>query len=192
MQQPPHSRSNFIVENNTILIGARPEPFTLQSIIDCGVQFIVNLADNDDSLWYKELLPENIKVVHIPTKNGSPPTFQLASTTICEIQEFLYENTNSKVYIHCNGGHGRAGTFGALLLGKIYNFDAMEAIYEIEKWRLTRPDQSRCFIPTPETQKQVDYIVKHLGLKHGNIVPDRRDRSWLKIVKRERKLTQNK
>jgi hypothetical protein len=96
-------------------------------------------------------------------------------------------NAGQSTYIHCNGGHGRAGTVGAYVLGKLRNLDAYEAIQEIEKWRLTRPDQSKSYVPTPETTKQVSFLVKHLGLKEGHIAPDRSSRSWLKTVKKERK-----
>jgi protein tyrosine phosphatase len=185
MTNPPHSRSNFITENGLIIIGAKPESFTINDIINVkNLSLIVNLVE-EEKVSYLSYLPNSIELIFCPIKSGKAPTKKSANEIFLKIKK-AYENGNA-VYIHCNGGHGRAGTLGAYVIGKLKNYDAFEAISEIEKWRLTRPDQSRNFIPTPETDTQVAFLVRELGLKKGNTAPDRSDRSWLAAVRKARK-----
>jgi N-glycosidase YbiA len=180
----PHSRSNFITENCLVVVGARPESFTLDAILQ-DVQLIINLEDNADSQWYVSSLPSTVSYVHSPIKSGGVPTIRQSEELYSHIlKQFL---AGSKTYIHCNGGHGRCGTVASIFLGKIFHLDAAEAIEMVEKCRNSRTDCSRNFIPTPETTLQVSFVVKILGLKPGHVAPDRSDRSWMVRVKADRK-----
>jgi N-glycosidase YbiA len=123
-------------------------------------------------------------------KSGKPPAKGETDLILSRVMNAYREG--KVVYIHCSGGHGRAGTVGALICGKMYQWDAKESIEHIERCRETRIDTSRNFIPTPETNAQVSFLVKHLGLKEGSIAPDRSDRTWLARVKRERSLAGKK
>ena len=48
--------------------------------------------------------------------------------------------SGEKVYMHCWGGRGRAGTLGACLLGDLYGIDAEEALLRVQKAFSTRGD----------------------------------------------------
>jgi len=186
METLPHERCNFITEDKLVLVGARPETYTLDKLLDYGITTFVNLEENDEP-WYKERLSydSKYKIMSLPIKNGSVPNKTEAMNLVEDLLQ-CWKN-KEKIYIHCKGGHGRAGLIGSLFVGIAYSFDAFEAIQHIEKCRMTRIDKSRNFIPTPETQKQVNFIVKILKLKQGHNAPERNDDSWLKIVKNERK-----
>lgn len=182
----PHERCNFITDDKIILVGSRPEIYTFDKLIEFGITIFVNLEE-DVNPWYKSNLEVDpkYKLISFPIKNGSVPS---KSSILKLIEDLLkYWKNKEKIYIHCKGGHGRAGLVGALIAGFIYSFDAFEAIEYIEKCRMTRIDKSRNFIPTPETQSQVNFIVKILKLKDGHNPPERSDKSWLTIVKNERK-----
>jgi hypothetical protein len=69
----------------------------------------------------------------------------------------------------------------------VCHVDAFEAIREVEIKRNNRLDTSRNFIPTPETNKQVQFVQKMLGLHPEHVLQDRSDRKWLKRVHDERK-----
>ena len=173
----PHDRSNRITDDYKIVVGAKPIQETLENILKFDI--IVNLTDDE---WYKKYITKNT-YINLPIKNGGVPTKKDAECLV----DLLIDNYNKgkSIYIHCNGGHGRAGTIGAALLGKLYSLDANEAINRIIKYREERKDKSRNFIPTPETQAQVNLLMKMLG---GDIIPDRKDKSWLKRVKKEREV----
>lgn len=187
MEHLPHERCNFITEDKLVLVGARPETYTLDKLLNHGITIFVNLEENIEP-WYKTPLSTDskYKILSLPIKNGSIPTNK--TITINLIKTLLnHWHNKEKIYIHCKGGHGRAGLIGALFVGFAYSLDATEAIEHIEKCRMTRIDKTRNFIPTPETQKQVNFLVTILKLKEGHTAPERNDKSWLTIVKNERK-----
>ena len=185
----PHERCNFI--NDRIMLGAVPEQKDLNNIIHFGFNMFVNLedlSDTDNGLpWYTHSLPSNIISLSFPIKTGKALTKSQESCIPMILQHY---SAGHNIYIHCSGGHGRAGMVGAILLGKLYNLDAAEAIHYIEQFRENRIDKSRNFVPTPETTTQVQYVHSQLGLKPGNTLPDRSDTRWIGRVKKERKETQ--
>lgn len=181
---PPHARCNVLTDDGLVLVGARPESFTLESILGAGTALFVNLEQDEASQWYRDQLPAGVRYLHLPIKNGGVPTQTAAWSLVSEMEAAW--RAKQRVYLHCHGGHGRSTVLGALFLGKVYGLDAAEAIQAMEARRLTRPDQSRAFIPIPETQAQVNFLVKMLPLKPGHSAPDRTDRSWLSRVRKER------
>lgn len=185
----PHSRCNYldIDRQKLIIVGARPIEDTLKSILDTGVTLFVNLEDHKsgDPFWYEPKLDTKVKVIRLPTPSGMPPKKKDALVATDKVLD-AYKN-KQKIYIHCNGGHGRAGTFAALVIGIMHDLDAFSAIAEIEKSRDTRQDISRNFVPTPETDKQVNFLKQILGLQEGHQLQDRSNKSWLYRIRSERK-----
>lgn len=177
----PHSRCNFITEDQLIMVGAKPIDNTICDILSVGVTMVVNLEKKRD---YE--LPDHVTYIHLPTNPGSAPSL-LKCKKVAE-QVMQAHKDGRKIYIHCSGGHGRAGAFGAYLLGRMSNgsMDAADAIRRIEIARETRQDTSRNFIPTPETNAQVKFLVDNLGLRAGHARPDRSDVRWLQRVKGDR------
>ena len=182
---PPHTRCNFLDPDGILLMGACPIKDTLKPLLDYGIKLFINLHNDEKSDWYmKEVPSSGIEYIHLPIKSGSHPSSIKAKEVIDKILE-VYK-MNKKVYIHCYGGHGRAGTISALVLGKIHNLNAIDAIKMVEKCRENRHDKSRNFIPIPETKSQVKFLWKILGGNKEDL-PDRSDKKWLTIIKKERK-----
>ncbi len=65
-----------------------------------------------------------------------------------------------KLYVHCWGGRGRAGTVGACLLARAYGIDADEALQRVDRAFSTRNDIGK---NSPETQEQIDFIRDFIG-----------------------------
>lgn len=165
----PHERCNYITKN--IILGACPIASTLQKIENFGVDIFIDLREQTNYDTQKEKY-------HFPITGGKPPSkFQAEA-----ILKIVIDNPNKLFYIHCNGGHGRAGTIGAYLMGKMYGLDVAEAVLHIEKCRATRIDKTRNFIPTPEMTCQIKFLTKEIGLKSQNSVPNRADTSWLSLL----------
>ncbi|KAJ3181233.1 hypothetical protein HDU87_001362 [Geranomyces variabilis] len=186
--EPPHSRCNFLTDDRLLLVGARPIDSTLQGILAWGASLFVNLespAQDPDCYDYAAKLPESVELLKLPTRNGLAPAAQPARQAVKQIT--AVRKAGRKVYIHCNGGHGRAGTLAALVLGTLQGLDAVNAIREVERRRETRPDCSRNLVPTPESNAQVKFLAKELGVRAGGTLPDRSDKSWLKQVRADRK-----
>lgn len=174
--RPPHSRSNFLTVDRRIIVGAIPQdPSTL---VAYGVTVILNLSGKEYSV------DEKIIYLSYPIGSGKAPSIKMANEILARLLDF--NSQNHIIYIHCVGGHGRAGTIAALLVGRLYQWDAIDAIQYVEKMRETREDTSRNFIPTPEMPAQVNLVVKLLGNHLGRPIPDRSDKSWMKVRKQNR------
>lgn len=167
---PPHERCNYIAKN--IILGAHPIASTLQKIENHGVDIFIDLREQTNYDTIK-------KKYHFPIIRGRAPSKNQAEA----ILHIILNNSDKLVYIHCNGGHGRAGTIGSYLIGKIYGLDTYEAVTHIENCRNTRIDKTRNFIPTPEMPSQIKFLVKELKLKQGHLVPNRSDKSWINLLK---------
>jgi predicted NAD-dependent protein-ADP-ribosyltransferase YbiA (DUF1768 family) len=176
-----HSRCNPITKNLNIFIGAKPIPESINNICNY-FNIIIDLTD-DSEKWYIEHMEKikNIKYYNFPIKNGKIPTIIQLKSILDIIDE------NKKIYIHCNGGHGRAGTIACLFIGKKYNLTSVQSIHYINKCRNLRIDKSRNFIPSPETTTQINLLIKELGIDDDETVPLRTDKSWLRRIKKERK-----
>ena len=176
-KRPPHSRANFLTDDGRIIVGAFPlDP---NGLLNYGVDVIVNLVNDHYKL-------NNVIYLSYPIGQGRAPSIKIANEIVSKIIPFY--NQGKVIYIHCSGGHGRAGTIAAMVIGKLLNLDGVDAIKYVELARENREDRSRNFIPTPETQAQVNAIIKFLGNPMNKQIPDRSDKSWIIKVKRERKM----
>lgn len=171
--RPPHSRANFLTTDGRVIVGSYPQHtdsgLTPNSLAEYGVTTIVNLTPK------RYIAP--LHIINFPIANGKASP-KMATIELIDKLVILY-NQGHVIYIHCMGGHGRAGMIGALLLGSLCKLDGVEAINIVERCRETRADTSRNFVPTPETNAQVQLILFILG-DGGKPHPDRSDRSWLK------------
>jgi protein tyrosine phosphatase len=59
-----------------------------------------------------------------------------------------------KLYIHCWGGHGRTGTLVALMLSRLYNLSADQALKYTQVLHDCRRDHQRVASPTTPAQFQ--------------------------------------
>jgi rhodanese/phosphatase family protein/2-cysteine adaptor domain-containing protein len=179
--KPPHSRANFLTEDGRIIIGSYPQHtdsgLCPDRLIDYGVTVMVNLTPKQYKLTLSHRSDDSPITINFPIGNGKAPSKQATMDLIDRLVE-LYD-IGHIIYIHCMGGHGRAGTIGAILIGTLCELDGVESISIVEACRGMRSDTSRNFIPTPETDQQVRLVLSILG-DGGKTHPDRSDRSWMK------------
>jgi predicted NAD-dependent protein-ADP-ribosyltransferase YbiA (DUF1768 family) len=160
----PHTRCNFITSDHRILIGATPLPDKVNEIVQSGFNLFLDLREDID-YDYRNLLG------NIPDKNK---LIELINGLINE-----YKNGN-RIYIHCKGGHGRAAMIASIFLGIAFNLNGPQVIKMIEDYREFRIDRSRNFIPTPETNKQINLIIEILG--SGSLPIPSRDIEWMERI----------
>ena len=67
-----------------------------------------------------------------------------------------------RLYVHCWGGRGRAGTVGAALLALLYGMSADEALERVQRAFDTRGDDNR---RSPETEEQRAYVRRFIEAK---------------------------
>ncbi|CAJ1327988.1 unnamed protein product, partial [Effrenium voratum] len=89
------------------------------------------------------------------------------------IAQLLERLSGEVLYVHCRGGHGRTGTICALLLAKLYNLSAAEAMARTQLYHDCRKepvffsegyeetkDGSSCVILFPSQRKQVIRLLR--------------------------------
>ena len=197
MTDVPHDRCNWVIPGK-LLMGAFPRDEDVKGIATCGVTHVVCLVDIDScktrgkvyeprgEAYRKGLADAGLELVYQPIPSGGT----IRDGKIMELVRSVCDGLRGgrRYYVHCEGGIGRAGTLSALVLGRMERLDGVTAIDRVVALREARPDKSRNFIPCPETQRQVNQVVRLLGNPKDLPVPDRSDMSWLERVKRERAL----
>merc|ERR1740139_2022841 len=112
---------------------------------------------------YLNELPSNWQgeAMVFPTADGS--TF--AWCTLIECLDAIaahLENSRSPCYIHCLGGHGRAGIVAACLLGLAYDLSAVAALAATKRAHDCRVDPARPLAmipPSPQTKEQCAQVM---------------------------------
>jgi hypothetical protein len=95
--------------------------------------------------------------LHAPVRDLSIPQEDMLEELVMELQERV-EN-GQRLYVHCWGGRGRAGTIGAALLGAMYGLSAEEALVRVQRGFDTRKDEQR---RSPETDEQRAFVKRFI------------------------------
>jgi rhodanese/phosphatase family protein len=134
----------------------------LRSFLDSGVNFFLDLTEEDEGLEpYSPLLEEEAmardrKVVYrrLPIPDMDTPTTERMSEIQKTIAAALDEGRT--VYIHCWGGIGRTGTVLGCYLVE-HEVSVAEALAEIQRRRRGTKDGWK---KSPQTPAQVDFVKK--------------------------------
>mmetsp|Transcript_1304 Transcript_1304/g.1669 ORF Transcript_1304/g.1669 Transcript_1304/m.1669 type:complete len:394 (+) Transcript_1304:83-1264(+) len=104
-----------------------------------------------------------LRMLHVPIRDCDTTEDEIVvdiATVICFRILVLHE----VVYLHCWGGHGRAGTIAAIVLGLLYGVCANEALKRIQLYH----DMRTCHlgVPSPQTSQQRQQVVRILDRFH--------------------------
>ncbi|MEK7557477.1 MAG: sulfur transferase domain-containing protein, partial [Patescibacteria group bacterium] len=97
-----------------------------------GWKSVVNLRTDGERLEIGDdaklpgFLELGLQYMHLPMRDGSPPTSQQAESFLV----FVTKSENQPVHVHCRGGIGRAGTMTALYRYAVQGWPMQEAIAE--------------------------------------------------------------
>lgn len=178
VDQLPHDNCNYILPN--VLIGSLPNTTDLFiSLLQHGVRCFINLTE---SVNYAMYLESYIHYFWIPIPNEGVPLNKADDLQFKKAIEYVMNHyQHEKIYIHCFGGNGRAGMFAAILYGLINNVKANQSINAVIEARKTRRNKKYLVVPTPESNIQIDYVIKYLTLEENVLKPDRSDTiTWKK------------
>ena len=151
-----HERANYVTKYILVAMGAFPINKTINVINKYDL--VINLTNKSPSD-----LKTNCVQYSIP--KGCVPNDEMLENILNKIHE--YHSQNKTVYIQCEGGHGRSGFIATIYFGKLYNMNGIDSINYIQKLHDERIDRGKCRAPFPENNKQVKYIIKHLGISEG-------------------------
>eukprot|EP00913_Durusdinium_trenchii_P026617 g24973.t1 len=177
----PTKRSNWVIPGR-LMAGDRSSldtEETLQAVLRAGVTCIVCLQSRQETssaVDYKKrarAFRPSCSFLEQPI-----PDQEVADdAVISELLTQLLERLQSEVlYVHCRGGHGRTGTICALLLAKLYNISAAEAMARAQLYHDVRQqpvfcaegyqetnDGSSCVILFPSQRQQVIRLLRAEG-----------------------------
>mmetsp|Transcript_14901 Transcript_14901/g.17412 ORF Transcript_14901/g.17412 Transcript_14901/m.17412 type:complete len:279 (+) Transcript_14901:415-1251(+) len=101
-----------------------------------------------------------LRMLHVPIKDCDTTEDEIVieiATIICYRILMLRE----VVYLHCWGGHGRAGTIAAIVLGLLYGISADEALMRVQIYHDSR--KINLGVPSPQTECQTNQVKRVLG-----------------------------
>ena len=180
MADSPHDWCNWLIVDK-VLVGSVPRKDSILTL--SHVDLFVSLQDKQKPPWYENGVDAN--VVHYPCRAGRAIAYKTMTKLVRVVKDAI---ANQQLcYIHCDGGHGRAGMAAACIVGNINSLSCAQAVTYVENARLSRPNQSRHFVPTPETSMQVRLVAKFLNDSDAQDIPDRTDKQWLKQLRKLRK-----
>lgn len=107
----------------------------------------------DGSLWSlpSHIKPKSIDFIHFPIVDLTTSANDSELFFLCKEIIKRLEN-EEKIYIHCWGGHGRAGMVGSIIIGLCYNLKPQEAMERVQKCH----DLRKCNlnVSSPQTTEQ--------------------------------------
>ena len=159
----PTEESNWLIPGK-LIVGCCP--LSLEEAEDIareGVDMFVCLLDRDDfsshfsKKEYKKLARSvEVEVIFKPIADGDITTDRKAFSIARMI--FMALKNGHVVYLNCWGGHGRAGTIGAMVLGLWYRVPFEEVIAFLQNAHQTRPEGGQH--PTPQTEDQIYQVSR--------------------------------
>lgn len=148
----------------TLLAAALSDPPSLEEINALRTpdldKFLPPRSKKSKPDYSKQRNRITLDFLHFPiTDLGLPADQQTFRDLIDDLQQRIVDK-GEKIYIHCWGGRGRAGTTGACLLGKMYSLSADEALDRVQRAFDTRRDGGR---RSPETASQQTFVKEFIG-----------------------------
>ncbi len=100
--------------------------------------------------------PDKLDFRHVPIVDCSTTNDSIVLELAQNICKRLKRGEN--IYVHCWGGHGRAGTVVSIVLGLLYNLDPHEALKRCQQFHDTR--RAPLGVPSPQTATQRAQVIR--------------------------------
>jgi hypothetical protein len=149
--------SSFFCENG--LFGAWPTQEQVDKLEKWGVNVFVNLANDNEKKVTPYTTSPDTEVISYPIPDRSIPRDKIRfCSLVIEVCRRL--SLGKKVYIHCKGGHGRAGMLVAAVLAYKNKISAIEAIGLTTKFHSERKNMRKKWrdIGAPQTSDQKHFV----------------------------------
>ncbi len=160
----PTDNSNCVfLGDDRILVGWYPNREELSAIIARGYDVYISLvtpAETTELGCYvnsvRAVISNPIFVTY-PIVDGHIPTDLEGFRKLLQLILFLNKQ-GRKIYLHCRGGHGRAGVVIACLYKEL-GMSSTEALMQVQERHRERKNQPD--YPTPQTVEQIQFIYDY-------------------------------
>ena len=118
---------------------------------------ILRAAEKDPTKKIGQMCaPSKLDFRHVPIVDCSTTNDSIVLELARDIIVRLQRGEN--IYVHCWGGHGRAGTVVSIVLGLMYNLHPDEALRRCQQFHDTR--RAPLGVPSPQTLAQRQQVVR--------------------------------
>ena len=173
--------SNWLDDTRRIMVGGKPyNNDDLQYLYKNKITVFVNLTtsnelNNRQNFKYHLKLPSNIQFIHFPIKDMAVGQ---DGSTMELVDKIIKLSKTDIVYIHCKGGHGRAGVIGGLIVHKLYpSLSYTEVIKHIQKQHSTRKCNPKS--STPQTSPQFNQLHRIINNSQDILFYDKNCTSYV-------------
>jgi predicted NAD-dependent protein-ADP-ribosyltransferase YbiA (DUF1768 family) len=152
--------SEFI--KNKALFGGYPVQEQVDYFETIGVRYFIDLTCTGE----KKITPYTTKYTYInyPIKDRRVPTnWQSFAKFIIKVGEIIKNlQSKNKIYVHCKGGHGRAGIVVACLLCYLYRMSPSDALTTTTQYHSHREEMREKWrrMGSPQTRSQKHFVTK--------------------------------
>lgn len=132
--------SSYFIKNRA-LFGCYPTQKDVDELYRNGVRYYVNLTEPNESKITPYTVNSECKQINFPIRDHNVPRYwEPFSRFVYEVSSIIAKLSPShKIYIHCRGGHGRAGMVVAILLCRIMKLEPIDAIKKTTEYHAQRP-----------------------------------------------------
>ena len=156
------NKSSYFIPNKA-LFGSYPSQSAVAELENEGVSLFVNLTEESEGLEQYRLSNDS-EMLSFPIPDRKTPTNTLDFSLFCMKIVLRLSNfkNNQKLYVHCKGGHGRAGILVACILCYHYNIEPIRALELTTRYHYERKEMRAKWrsIGSPQTQKQKQFVIK--------------------------------
>lgn len=177
--------SNQLIPNNILIVGAYPQESNIEILRGLGISVYCCLNDEYGKYikWdmydkYEIYLNKDELFIHQPIQDMSTVDDQIIDDLSDRLVSLILDG--KKVYLHCGGGHGRAGMVACVTLHKLYPELSEEQIFNYVQFAhdqrtgkffranfakyIEDPILADCFVPgqvpSPQTSKQRELVSR--------------------------------
>jgi len=152
--------SEFI--KNKAYFGGYPTQEQVEEYQKFGFRYFIDLTKEGE----KGITPYKTEYEYINypiSDHRVPSDWKSFSVLIIKLSNFIRKLSNSeKIYIHCKGGHGRAGVVVACIMCYLYKIPPVESISKTTKYHNKRQGMRDKWkkMGSPQTRSQKHFVTK--------------------------------
>jgi protein-tyrosine phosphatase len=152
-------KSSYFIKEKA-LFGGYPSQENVDFFESINVKYFVDLTSTGE----KHIIPykTNYEYLNYPILDGcSPKDWDNFAQFIYTLSKIIANlGIDEKIYIHCKGGHGRAGVVVACLLCHIYKLKPFHALVKTKKYHNNRVEMREKWrrLGSPQTKSQKNFV----------------------------------
>ena len=147
---------SYFIENHS-LFGSYPSNEQVKILENMGIKYIIDLTCEGEKVTKYQT---GVEVIKYPIKDNNAPTnIKKFCQFIIKIVNII---TSNNIYIHCRGGHGRAGLLVSCLLCHIYHYSPEKSLKLTNEYHNNRTIMRNIWrkVGSPQTRIQKTFVYK--------------------------------